>query len=515
MSYNISCREEKNGKLLVQCDRGVYKDIMRNLSGRWNNKSGGFYLPLDKKDEIQALIQGVNEAQQNQSKPPSKNEEDHINTRFVPDEQSDSKTAPEPQVEPEVEDVVVESDHEPIIESDPEPENVIESEHEPIIESDSEPENVMESEPDPNDTYQEEDELIVESKVEPKNVKPQKNRIPPVTQKFVDEKLSSFVDSEEDELDIEFIPPKKVKAVKQEPVTSSVSTQKKKVDPKPVEQLPPKKAKQEPVHSSVSTQKPKPVEQLPPKKVKQEPEYHSLETRSKKKVDSEPVEQFKSLSKKAKQEPEYHSLETRSKKKVDTEAARKNKYDHGYESEESYRPSKKMSVPYMKTKKIHTPSPSEYSEVDYNEYDDDDDDYYEEGEDGEEEEEDGDEESDIDIDYYIPPSKRYEKERDIQRDHKDRYREYERDTRKRDFIRDRLKERDDEREHIRRSKEEKEKLRRKVELLEMKKAKKYGKTVEEIRAERKQTSMRFQDLITRVLQLENRVADLESRRSRK
>ena len=65
MSYDITY-EEKNDKILVQCDRGLYKDIMKNLSGRWNGKFGGFMLPIEKKDEIVALIEGIRDAQKEQ-----------------------------------------------------------------------------------------------------------------------------------------------------------------------------------------------------------------------------------------------------------------------------------------------------------------------------------------------------------------------------------------------------------------------------------------------------------------
>ena len=59
------------------------------------------------------------------------------------------------------------------------------------------------------------------------------------------------------------------------------------------------------------------------------------------------------------------------------------------------------------------------------------------------------------------------------------------------------------------TKEEKEKLKRKIELLELKKAKKLGKPIEEVRAERNQTSVRFNELIRKVEKLQDQVEELQ------
>ena len=54
-----------------------------------------------------------------------------------------------------------------------------------------------------------------------------------------------------------------------------------------------------------------------------------------------------------------------------------------------------------------------------------------------------------------------------------------------------------------------EKLKRKIELLELKKAKKLGKPIEDVRAERKQTSVRFTEIVKKVETLQEQVRELQ------
>ena len=183
-------------------------------------------------------------------------------------------------------------------------------------------------------------------------------------------------------------------------------------------------------------------------------------------------------------------------------------------------------VPEKIKRKFQTPSPSEYSDVDYNEYNDDE--YYEENEDGEEEEEYGEEtENDDSSEIYknslrVQPvvyspvkhnkptkNKSYDFDRDSESFlNKQRGIGFNENTRKnRSWLEN---DKNIDMTHSSKySREEKEKLKKKIELLELKKAKKYGKPIEEVRAERKQTSMRFQELINTVLQLQQRIEELE------
>ena len=230
-----------------------------------------------------------------------------------------------------------------------------------------------------------------------------------------------------------------------------------------------------------------PINQVKPKsKASQdedELESYIKPTKQKEKYVPESMLQKKNEFVKTKSEPmnQYKSNKNNSNKN-------KSKYelDSDSNSEESFYANKR------------TDSQSEYSDVDYNEYTDTDDVYYED-EEGEEEEEDG-EESESDYESYIP-SKKQDFRNHFQAKNREDYFQSEKNNRNNEYTRSSSNNR---------SKEEKEKLRRKVELLELKKAKKYGKSIEEVRAERKQTSIRFNELVNKVLQLEKRVRELET-----
>ena len=76
MSYDISY-EEKNGKLSVQCDKELYKDIMKKFDGRWN-KSQRFLVPIEHKADIDNLIANIKALASSENK-----EENEQNQGFV------------------------------------------------------------------------------------------------------------------------------------------------------------------------------------------------------------------------------------------------------------------------------------------------------------------------------------------------------------------------------------------------------------------------------------------------
>jgi len=549
MSYDITY-EEKNGKILVQCDRGLYKDIMKNLAGRWNTKFAGFLLPIEKKEEIKALIEGIRDAQKEENEEKEENnqreeKDDNINTRFEPKEEdnreiiSDEKRieretdnedrvennkelkSNEDQVERETdtneyrveresdnnEDQVesnqefkpnedqVESNQEftsikKKLERDTDNEGRFESNQEftsikKKLERDTDNEGRFESNQEKDHKINSQYDLEYDDQIE-EFTNPKKNlindrdieidneiissqnkfqsinqRMPPVTQKFVKENLPSFMDSEDDELDNNFIPPKRGLLQKKEPKVQTKPEPKVQYKPEPKVQY-----KHEP---KVQT-KPEPkVQYKPEPKVQYKPE-------PKVQYKPEPKVQYKP-------EPK---VQIKKEFKVLSDS----------ENESFYQPP-------IKNKKVQTPSPSEYSDVDYNEYSDDEDNQ-DEDENGEEEYEEGEEsESDCEIEYskYVPPSKR------------DSFRKEERIEQPKNvqsYFQDKNRLSSNQKNSSNKyTKEEKEKLKRKVELLEIKKAKKYGKTIEEVRGERKQTNIRFQDLINKVLDLQQRLEEIE------
>ena len=494
MSYDIAY-EEKNGKLIVKCDRSTYKDIMKNISGRWNAKSGGFFLPIEKKPEIIALIEGVRDAQVAQNQPDNENE---MNTRFQPEEevkvkiemedtseyQNDTQFIQQPQIIVE-EEKETEQETESKHEIEPEIEHEIEHEIEPEIEHEIEHESKAEIE----------HEIEHESKPEIESDPYFEKRLPPVTKKFVDNQMSSLIDSD-DELDIEFIPPKKVeskpKALKNEPFVSKTKQQ--------------KVIEHEPFVS-------KPKQQ---KVIEHEP--FVSKNKQQKVIEHEPM-----VSKPKQQKViEHEPFVSKHKQKVIEPTVSKPKQQKVIEP---------MVSEKINKRKFQTPSPSEYSDVDYNEYNDDDE-YYEENEDGEEEEEYGEEtENDDSSEIYknslrVQPvvyspvkhnkptkNKSYDFDRDSESFlNKQRGIGFNENTRKnRSWLENdkNIDMKHSSKHSSKYSREEKDKLKKKIELLELKKAKKYGKPIEEVRAERKQTSMRFQELINTVLQLQQRIEELE------
>jgi len=533
MSYDIAY-EEKNGKLIVKCDRSTYKDIMKNISGRWNAKSGGFFLPIEKKPEIIALIEGVRDAQVAQNQPDNENE---MNTRFQPEEevkvkiemedtseyQNDTQFIQQPQI---------------IVEEEKETEQETESKHEiePEIEHEIEPE--IEHEIEHESKAEIEHEIEHESKPEIESDPYFEKRLPPVTKKFVDNQMSSLIDSD-DELDIEFIPPKKVeskpKALKNEPFVSKTKQQKV-IEHEPFVSKPKqqKVIEHEPFVSKNKQQKViehEPTVSKPKQQKVIEHEPFVSKNKQQKVIEHEPM-----VSKPKQQKViEHEPFVSKHKQKVIEPTVSKPKQQKVIEPTVSKPKQQKVIEPMVSEKinkrKFQTPSPSEYSDVDYNEYNDDDE-YYEENEDGEEEEEYGEEtENDDSSEIYknslrVQPvvyspvkhnkptkNKSYDFDRDSESFlNKQRGIGFNENTRKnRSWLENdkNIDMKHSSKHSSKYSREEKDKLKKKIELLELKKAKKYGKPIEEVRAERKQTSMRFQELINTVLQLQQRIEELE------
>jgi hypothetical protein len=537
MSYDIAY-EEKNGKLIVKCDRSTYKDIMKNISGRWNGKSGGFVLPIEKKPEIIALIEGVRDAQVAQNQPDNDNE---MNTRFQPEEEVKVKIEMEDTSEYQNDTQFIQQPQ--IIEEE---EIKKETEQEAEEETESKPESDPESKPETESDH----EPYVDLEETEKSNSNFEKRLPPVTKKFVDNQMSSLIDSD-DELDIEFIPPKKVeskpKAFKNEPIVSK--PKQKVIEHEPFVSKPKQKViEHEPMVSKPKQQKViehEPTVSKPKQQKVIEHEPMVSKPKQQKVIEHEPMVSKPKQQKVIEHEPmvskpkqqkviEHEPMVSKPKQKViehePTVSKPKQKVIE-HEPTVSKPKQQKVIEPMVSEKinkrKFQTPSPSEYSDVDYNEYNDDDE-YYEENEDGEEEEEYGEEtENDDSSEIYknslrVQPvvyspvkhnkptkNKSYDFDRDSESFlNKQRGIGFNENTRKnRSWLEN---DKNIDMTHSSKySREEKDKLKKKIELLELKKAKKYGKPIEEVRAERKQTSMRFQELINTVLQLQQRIEELE------
>ena len=478
MSYDITY-EEKNGKILVQCDRGLYKDIMKNLAGRWNTKFAGFLLPIEKKEEIKALIEGIRDAQKEENEEKEENnqreeKDDNINTRFEPKEEDNREIiSDEKRIERE-------TDNEDRVENNKE----LKSNEDQVERETDTNEYRVERESDNNEDQVESNQEFkpnedqVESNQEFTSIKKKLERDTDNEGRFEsnqekDHKINSQYDLEYDDQIEEFTNPKKNLIndrdieIDNEIISSQNKFQSINQRMPPVTQ----KFVKENLPSFMDSEDDELDNNfIPPKRGLLQKKEPKVQTKPEPKVQYKP-------------EPK---VQIKKEFKVLSDS----------ENESFYQPP-------IKNKKVQTPSPSEYSDVDYNEYSDDEDNQ-DEDENGEEEYEEGEEsESDCEIEYskYVPPSKR------------DSFRKEERIEQPKNvqsYFQDKNRLSSNQKNSSNKyTKEEKEKLKRKVELLEIKKAKKYGKTIEEVRGERKQTNIRFQDLINKVLDLQQRLEEIE------
>ena len=447
---------------MVQCNREIYKDIMKKFSGRWNNKESKFVVPIQNKAEIESLIANVKSIQ---SEP--NGDENDINTPFQ------AKTEPEPErkkrkytrknppgTKPTVELIDISEkannvepevnirDHEPEVkpnrDSEQETNNHTRDQSESEQETNNHTRDQSESEQETNTRDQSDSEQETNNQV--KYNRPNYISQPSTEETFLKTDLlevnRSDIESEE-----EFIQVKNQKKPRQRKV------------PQPIK---PSNFKFEPVQQTKSNFKFQPIQA----------QHKPVQPINKKEPPKPPTAKVQ-----PKQEPP----------KPPTPKV-----------QPKFQPKQEPS------KKTNSKSRFETDSVDYNEYNSDDEDIYEEESEEESESETQSETSETET--------QSEDERNYKKHHSDSEEEsdYKHRNPKSRKSSSKSFEFDFEykgQKHY--TREEKEKLKRKIELLELKKAKKLGKPIEEVRAERNQTSVRFNELVKKVERLQEQVEELQ------
>ena len=513
MSYDISY-EENNGKIMVQCDRELYKDIMKNLNGRWNNKFQKFAVPLENKNDIDILISSVNSLQ-NQGEGSNDNNENDMDTPFKSTEKEEKQSDVVEKPKRKYTKKVVEQPK--LVELSNTVEDRVELEQTKLAELS----NTVELKTDSADRVElktdsaDRVELKTDSadRVELKTDSADRVELEPVFVNTVEKPKKKYT--------------KKVNESKlEEPIVE--------LQPVVVD-IPDRRTD---LRRFTEPESDKPFRFTP-----MEETFLNADVLEVNKSDIESEDDFIPIPKF--QKPSGKSQVNKFETPKPSGKSQVNKF-------ETPKPSGKSQVNKFETQRQEYKSRFETDSVDYNEYNSDDEDIYED-EEGEEELESGEEtgsddsfrnkkqyssesesgSSDSDSDYKISKRKKKESESDsdykISRKEKRKKKETDSDSdykiRKKketdsdsDYKIRKKKETDYDSHYIPKTssqsqkhytKEEKEKLKRKIELLELKKAKKLGKPIEDVRAERKQTSVRFTEIVKKVETLQEQVRELQ------
>ena len=499
MSYDISY-EEKNEKLHVKCNKELYSDIIKKFGGKWYNKTEKFIVPLESKDDIDSLIANVKALQTDDSKEEDK--ENDMDTPFKPQNESEESNTVVFQSEKEFE----------VDDTKKEDES-----NTAVFQSEKEPEPIFETE----------------------SIKPKKKK------KEVESNTAIFQSEKEHEpiFETESIKPKK----KKKEVESNTAENEK--EPENNKTTKPRKKKKEVESNTV-------FESEPVFETKTEIGETNTETNTESKTESEqPINfytkqfnnSYKNLSVEEVDILDVNRSDIESEDEIipipkfqkSSKIKQQNKI---IQNEFPKQPQKNKVGSIVVKQQSELPKSQNYKSrfetdsVDYNQYNSDDEDIYED-EEGEEESESGEEsgeseeesgESEEDRSSYSSETDSYFKKKRKNRTDSDSESDYkksnskliqkrknrtdsetETDYKKSNSKSSRNKEYDYTSSKKHYTKEEKEKLKRKIEMLEMKKAKKLGKPIDDIRAERKETSVRFNQLVKKVENLEEQVEDLK------
>ena len=472
MSYDISY-EEKNEKLHVKCNKELYSDIIKKFGGKWYNKTEKFIVPLESKDDIDSLIANVKALQTDDSKEEDK--ENDMDTPFKPQNESEESNTVVFQSEKEFE----------VDDTKKEDES-----NTAVFQSEKEPEPIFETEPiKPKKKKKEVESNTAENEKEPENNKTTKPR-----KKKKEVESNTVFESEP-----VFETKTEIGETNTETNTES-KTESKTESEQPINFY----TKQ--FNNSYKNLSVEEVDILDVNRSDIESEDEFI-----------PIPKFQKSSK-IKQQNKIIQNEF-------PKQPQKNKVGSIVVKQQSELP-----------KSQNYKSRFETDSVDYNQYNSDDEDIYED-EEGEEESESGEEsgeseeesgESEEDRSSYSSETDSYFKKKRKNRTDSDSESDYkksnskliqkrknrtdsetETDYKKSNSKSSRNKEYDYTSSKKHYTKEEKEKLKRKIEMLEMKKAKKLGKPIDDIRAERKETSVRFNQLVKKVENLEEQVEDLK------